>query len=127
MAVQDRLNGLRTRFRGCQIVAFADLSTGMVFAASTAEKVAQERLDALCKDAKHQPSGKTAQALSQQVFEATEVPLRAVSIGSPLVTCVVAGSDRGNEALYLLCERDVRLSEIMDAGAAVLSELCEEI
>ncbi|MCV3273124.1 hypothetical protein [Roseobacter sinensis] len=126
MAVQDRLDDLRARFPGCRIVAFADLSTGLVFAASTAERVGQERLDALCADATQQLDSAATQAVSEHVFQTQLAPAGSISIGSQVVTCVVSLPDRGAEALCMTCDRTVRVVELMRAAADVLSDLCEE-
>ncbi|WP_300061313.1 hypothetical protein [uncultured Roseobacter sp.] len=126
MAVQDRLDDLRTRFKGCDIAAFGDLSTGLVFATSTSKKVEQEHLDALCQQAKEHLCGQTTQHLSKQLFDNQRAPFGAISIMRGSATCYLKSLEVDNEALFLVCDLATPLAEIMEAATAVLTDLVKE-
>ncbi|WP_300013976.1 hypothetical protein [uncultured Roseobacter sp.] len=126
MAVQDRLDRLRTRFPGCSVVAFADLSTGMIFAASTREKMAHERLDALCETARGSLCGPLAQSVAGDVLQTRDEPLHAVSFSGASLTCFVRCRKSPAEALCFVCEVGTSIADVFSQGAEALADLCGE-
>ncbi|MDW3181957.1 hypothetical protein [Roseobacter sp.] len=125
-AVHDRLDRLRTRFPGCRAVAFADLSTSTVLAASTREKMAQERLDALCDTARTSLCGALAQSVAQTAFQSSDEPMHAVSFDVGSLTCVIRSPVSPVEALCCVCDPGTAVAEMIAQGAVVLADLCEE-
>lgn len=126
MAVQDRLDRLRARFPGCSVVAFADLSTGMIFAASTREKMAQERLDALCDTARAFLCGALAQSVARDVLQSSDETMHAVAFDAGSLTCVIRSQASPAEVLCCVCDPGTPIAEVIAQGAGVLADLCEE-
>lgn len=126
MAVRDRLDDLRSGFPGCSIVAFADLSTGMVFAASTREKTTQEKLDALCAKARSALSGPISARLADQVFQDGDAPSQAVIFDTASMVCFLRSDTAANEALCLVCDHPAPVAAMMARGAEVLATLSAE-
>lgn len=126
MAVRDGLDHLRTRFPGCSVVAFADLSTGMVFVASTRDKIAQERLDALCISAGDHLCGAVASSLAGGVFAAQDGPMQALSFDNCSVMGFVRSPIAPQEALCFICDPATPMAGLMGQGADLLSTFGEE-
>lgn len=61
----DLLDTLRSGVPGCQMVAFADLSAGLVLSVSAGRKRPQEELDALCSAASDMLDGAQAQSAAR--------------------------------------------------------------
>lgn len=64
MTINEELIAFRSQFPDCSVMIFADLSTGLVLAASTAVKTTQEKLDALCVEGCDLLMGQQARAVS---------------------------------------------------------------
>lgn len=63
MAAAEQIDALRGRFPSCEVLAYADLGTGMVLYASTRRHRPQEDLDQLCEMAADLTIGPTARGL----------------------------------------------------------------
>lgn len=119
--------GLRDRLAGCQVVAFADLSTGMVFASSTAEKQTQERLDALCRAGRDAIVGAPAQQLAAAMSDTTvSTPQIAIQGDADRLMCIVCAPHPVQEALCFLFSAEADLEPVPKAATAVLERISAE-
>lgn len=118
----EELAALRHRYPGCFVVVFADLSTGMVLAASTLEKTAQEKLDALGRAAHRCLLGQGASAVAQVLgVGARNRPAMALQAGADEVRCFLRAPAPAVEALCLVLTPEVDLERLLpDATEALL-------
>lgn len=103
MTIGEELTGFLERFPACLAVAYADLSTGMVLASRTVEKMAQEKLDALCEIGRDCLLGANASrvldAFSDPQSRRVHVALHSDTTG---FRCFVKVPDPESEAICLL-------------------------
>lgn len=119
--ISEQLAAFRERVPGCFVVVFADLSTGMVLASSSAEKMPQEKLDALCMDACDALKGVQTAAVAEAVFD-KEMPAPdvAVQTAGETIKCFVRPPEHVEEALcFTLVGAGVSKEVIEDASAAI--------
>ena len=116
--MREKLDSLRTRFTGCSIVAFADLSTGLVFAASTREKTDQERLDALCHEARDVLCGPVAKTMAETGFPSRQEPMHAVSFGAGRLSLFVRTLSQPQEALCFVCDPNTSVTEMIEFSSS---------
>lgn len=102
--ISEELAAFRDRVPGCQVVLFADFSTGMVLASSTAEKTTQEKLDALCMQGR-------------------------AALNDPLALSLAAICDDtdGTAADFAMCADDLSVSCYLRAPAPAQEALCFSI
>ena len=123
MTIHSRLDDLRTRYSGCTVAAFADLSTGMVLASSTMRPTGQETLDALCRVALRlfapgMPDGLKGADAS----DAGGAPWYAITGFRGSLACFVKSPVLAEEAICLVGEDP---AEIMELAVAARELLCE--
>lgn len=128
VTIGEELAELRNRLAGCEVVAFADLSTGMVLASDTAGKLTQERLDALCSEGRDALTGSFAQIIRRASGDAAQMPLKiAMCGGGGRVSCFVGAPDPAQEALCFLFGGDATsLEAIPSAAQDVLVRIAAE-
>lgn len=126
MTVGDRLDRFRARFPGCFVVAFADLSTGMVLADSSGAKTVQEQLDALCHSATDSLNGNIAQQLPGAGLATNSMPQHAVALSGGEMACFLRSPTVENEALCILCDPQMPLSAVISEGAELLADIGRE-
>ncbi|WP_227268606.1 hypothetical protein [Roseobacter weihaiensis] len=122
MTIGEELAALRHRYPGCFVVAFADLSTGMVLAVSTLEKTAQEKLDALGRTAQSCLLGQGASAVAQVLGAgARNSPTMALQAGAHDIRCFLRAPAPAVEALCLVLTPEADLDRLLpDATEALL-------
>lgn len=127
VTIREELDVLRNRFAGCEIVAFADLSTGMVLASSTENKLAQEKLDALCADGSVALSGTAAKAVTNGSgrTEPAVVNLAMCSKGTR-ISCFVRAPEPAEEALCFVFRPDSALDDVPRSAKEVLARIASE-
>lgn len=110
MKIGDRLEDFRTRFSECTIVAFADVSTRMVLAASTQSKTTQEALDRLCQRAVDRLNSEDASSIALALSEASPQITYALELANPAVECYVRSplSEEEVVCLHLTHIQDIR-------------------
>jgi hypothetical protein len=120
MGIADDLTVLRRDFPGCRVATFADLSSGLVLFTSAAERLPQERLDAVLDRAAgllEGPAGVAAAAI----------------LGEPVLG-VVAPEGEGllmawrnpgepDEVVICQCEADIDLPAFAARASEVLARL----
>lgn len=122
--MSEELAALRDRVPGCSVVAFADLSTGMVLASSTAEKTTQERLDALCAAGRDMLKGDAARHMAEGFCEAA--PRVAIHACAGNLNCFIQAPRPAEEALCCVVSPQTPLSELLDAAALLLQRTVSE-
>ncbi|MEP2641486.1 hypothetical protein [Roseobacter sp.] len=126
MTVQDKLDEFRIRFSGCIIVAYADVSSRVVFAASTRDTIPRENLDKVASQAADHLTGVAAQQLKNVMFRETCGPAAALSFEGNGISCALRASTSSQEVLCLLCDLGTSMGEVMSAGQVLLSDLSGE-
>ena len=125
--ISDELTALRDRFAGCTIVAFADLSTGMVFAADTENKTTQEKLDALCAAGKAALLGQTPLAVTSAFTpNHTEAPQIAIVANENGVQCFVRALAPAHEALCFVLNESISLEYLISEACNFLAQFSSE-
>lgn len=127
VTMSEELATLRDRVPGCSIVAFADLSTGMVLASSTAEKTTQERLDALCANGREALLGAVAQSLAAEFGAGSDSRLHvAIRAGGGSLACFVLAPQPAQEALCCVVSTYAPLDTLIAAATALLERTTTE-
>jgi len=127
VTISDELAALRDRLTGCEVVAFADLSTGMVLASNTVEKLGQEKLDALCAEGSRALMGPAARALSDASGLADDCSLSMAMCGhAGSISCFVRAPQPAQEALCFVFQPDAALQEVSSAASEVLARIASE-
>ena len=118
VTIGEELMAFRDRFPDCVVVAFADLSTGMVLAASTQEKTTQEKLDALCEDAFAHLVGSASRAVATELgLGDAPWPRSLVTATETCLTCLLHAHPPAREALCLILRDYETLDCVLrDAG-----------
>ncbi len=124
MTISQHLDKLRTRFPECDIAAYADLSTGMVLAATSATKVSQESLDTLCEAATDTLKGPLLQAVSSTATNRQNDNIcHAVRISRSAMEVFVKSNARAEEAMCLVCKHDVDVHEVTQHAQTLLDQI----
>lgn len=128
VTISEELLAFRQRVAGCYVVAFADLSTGMVLASSTSEKVTQEKLDQLCAAGFDALVGPKAACVAQQVgASASAGPHMAVVATDLGVECFVRSCHPAQEALCFRVSERVHLDALFNEAFVLLERLVGEV
>jgi hypothetical protein len=127
VTMSEELAAFRDRMPGCSIVAFADLSTGMVLASDTAQKITQEKLDALCADAHAALIGAQRVSLAR-AFEphSPQTPDVAVTATRAAKLCFVRAPAASEEALCIVLSPQVAVMPVIEAAKSLLQRTVAE-
>ena len=124
MDVTARLDSLRADLVGCDLVAFADVTTQMVLCVSSAARHAQEELDALTETAASVLTGFIAEG-GQALLDGAAVQ-SVVSMSALNVHVFLKSPQSEKEALICVCAADADLSKVLARGGAALDEIMAE-
>ena len=119
MAMSDRLDLVRDRFQGCNVVALADLTTGMPLSSSTKVKLPQEKIDYLCDTARHFLTGAIAARLPAP-------PRIAIFVNGRAIEVFVHNPEFGAEVLCCQCSTGIDLPGLTRAAQDLLAELVDK-
>ena len=115
--VVDELNAFREANPGCQLLAFADLSTNMILVTDSKTSHPREVLDALCDEAATLLGRRGKAALgevpSNSAVWATQASLR-VFLRAP---------DEPNDVLCCVCAPNVNVGKLMANATACLDRI----
>ncbi|MEM9970415.1 MAG: hypothetical protein AAF762_04890 [Pseudomonadota bacterium] len=120
MDVSKALDDMRSEVAGCDLVAFADLSSQMVLCTSSATKRAQEEIDALTGAASLTLEGAVADGAGALTGGA---PATAVTMTQADLHVFLRNPAAANEALICVCAPDADVSKIVDCGRATLDRI----
>ena len=127
VTMSEELAALRIRIPGCSVVAFADLSTGLVLASSTSHKTTQERLDALCAAARASLLGPSAHKIAEDFAgNAQNTPRVAIHADAHGITCFVRPSVPAQEALCCVLSPESPLDRVVEDAQAFLLRIVAE-
>lgn len=124
MSIAARLDGLRHEVPGCEALAFADLSTGLVLCSSSGQKRPQEWFDHLCQTAMDLLDGDFARQASVMlcVDRASEMR-QAIQIVHRELRLFLRSEVAPNEALCCVCETDVAVDDLAARARALLRDI----
>jgi hypothetical protein len=124
MKITEQLDGLRSQHPSCRIAAFADLSTGMVLAATSDVKTSQERLDALSANAKHALRGSLAQTVTGTMMNrSSDRTGYVMQICSSSVELFVEAPRDNDEALCLVCSSEADFDGLVSHARELLASI----
>ena len=115
--VVDELDQLRDTIPGCQMVAFADMSTHMILVTDSGTSHPREVLDALCDEAAALLGTKGAPALGDQPSEA------AVWATQASLRVFLRAPDEPNDVLCCVCAPNVNVGKLMAGAGACLDRI----
>ena len=121
MDVTEVLDRLRADVEGCDLAAFADLTTSMILCVSSGTRHAQEELDALTTTAAAVLDGAVAEGA--QAFLGGRKAQTAMSMTPVDVRVYLRVTETQSEALICLCRPDADLSKIVARGAEALAAI----
>ncbi|MGB5557921.1 MAG: hypothetical protein WBN04_07900 [Paracoccaceae bacterium] len=115
--ILDQLKALREEFAECQVVALADLSSGIVLCVSAKDKQPQERLDALCATAAELLDGKTAVSFANalELPQVSAVRQSVVTTQSETIIFLRSPADTP-EALICVCSPTIDVAAMLEAA-----------
>ncbi len=115
--VVDELDAFRTANPGCEMLAFADLSTHMILVTDSGTKHPREVLDALCNEAATLLGGKGTPVLgevpSNAAVWATQASLR-IFLRAP---------EEPNDVLCCVCAPNVNVGKLVANATACLDRI----
>ncbi|MBT8458047.1 MAG: hypothetical protein KJN60_00070 [Boseongicola sp.] len=121
MDVKEVLDRFRADVEGCDLAAFADLTTSMILCVSTATRHAQEELDALTATAATVLDGAVAEGA--QAFLAGEKSQIAFTMTPVDVRVYLRSPETKKEALICLCTPDADLAKVVSRGTESLAHI----
>ena len=124
MDVTQSLDSLRQEVEGCDLVAFADLSSGMVLCHSAATPPPQEELDALCGAATELLTGDVAKGAGAAAGASDEdhATKALVATGEEVRLYIRAEAEKP-EALICVCSPEGDLVRILDCARSTLDSI----
>jgi hypothetical protein len=112
MTITEELDAVRAAVPGCLMVAYADLSSGLMLCVSSARRQKQEALEALCATASDLLDGAAASRAAETIGEApAEAIDEAVSLAPGATLAFLRSAADPVEALCCIGTAD------MDVGA----------
>ncbi len=117
MAIADEINKLREEFDGCNLVAFADLSSKMVLLTSSPKKIPQENLDHLCAEAAMMLKGAAAN------LNTDAAPLTALVTDGDKTHIYMRNQADTDDVLCCICGPDIDLTSFMASAQARLEQI----
>lgn len=126
MDVTKELDALRAEVAGCELVAFADLSSEMVLCVSSASRHAQEEIDALSVAAATLLQEGISAEVGAFTGEGGNAMGGAITMTADQVRIFLRSSQEANEVLCCLCAPNVEVHKIMDCGRSVLDRIVSQ-
>lgn len=125
MDVTQELDTLRATLSGCDLAAFADLSSLMVLCTSADEPPAQEDLDVLCRAAATLLDGDLAADGLTLTGSATAAD-SSITMTSQETRLYLRAQDGSSEALALICGPDTDVDAALSAARQTLDRIASE-
>lgn len=124
MNVAERLNEFRDEVPGCEAIAFADISTGLVLCASSGRKMPQEWFDRMCQTAAKLLDGAFArQASGLKSDGGADGAREAIQLIEGEFRLFLRSEAVPNEALCCVCATDVSVDLLVGRARALLREI----
>lgn len=120
MGIADDLTALRRDFSGCRVATFVDLSSGVVLFTSAAERLPQERLDAVLDRAAgllEGPAGAAGTAILGEPL------LGAVAPEGEGLLMALRRAEEPDEVVICQCDADIDLPAFAARAAEALARL----
>jgi hypothetical protein len=126
MDVTEALDGLRAEVEGCELVAYADLSSRMVLSVSAATKYAQEDMDVLSQSAVALLDGALAEGAQPLIGEDDQSADLAMTLSVEATRIFLRAPGDLTEALICVCAPSSDLSNIVNRGRATLGRIIDQ-
>jgi hypothetical protein len=120
MGIADDLTALRRDFSGCRVATFVDLSSGVVLFTSAAERLPQERLDAVldrAADLLEGPAGAAGRAILGEPL------LGAIAPEGEGLLMAWRSPGEPDEVVICQCDADIDLPAFAARAAEALARL----
>ncbi|QMU58333.1 MAG: hypothetical protein GKR98_09080 [Boseongicola sp.] len=121
MDVTEILNEMRIEASGCDLVAFADLSSRMMLCVSPAGQRPQEELDVLTEVAAASLSGPLAESAAPLLD--ARAPVEAIALTSIDARIFLKPDADASEALICICAPDANIEKILSCGRDALGRI----
>jgi len=126
MNVASKLKDLRETLPECTLAALGDLSSRIMLCASTAEKMPQDRLDALCITASTFLQGPTARQTAVLLGDGEESVLNEAIVLTPVATHYFLRSESDvSDVLCCVCSQKADPLTLATAARVTLSEISD--
>lgn len=127
MEVSEKLGSLRSAFAECELVALADISTGLVLCANSDETRPREELDAFCAQASSLLDGATARdCLAAVRDEAKPAPQQALSLADGRLSLFLRSPLIPTDVLCCICRPNVDLAKLVERGRTYLIDIAAQ-
>ena len=123
MDVSEALDKLRADIAGCDLVAYADVSSSMVLSVSSATKRAQEDLDRLSASAVTVLNGPIAEGAVPLVGEEDTSVHVAMTLDAEAAHLFLRSASAPNEAVICVCAATCDLAAAIDLGRRALEDM----
>ncbi|PWE31393.1 hypothetical protein DDZ14_12830 [Maritimibacter sp. 55A14] len=125
MKIVDHLEELRRNFPECSTVAFGDISAGLVLSVSSAQRLPQERLDALCLTGKELLDGRTARSVGTALPPGAEPLQHALRMEGGGLEIFLRSPAVATDALCIVATPEVDIDALISRGRAELQAIGE--
>ena len=120
MDIADEIRDLMKSVKGCNLVAFADISSKMVLLSKSKNPVPQEELDGLCLEAAVAFDGALAK------LNETGNPTTAIVANGTGTNVFLRAEPGSNDVLCCMCTTDVDVTALLTAGRATLKKISQD-
>jgi hypothetical protein len=121
MDVTEILDKLRVDLSGCDLVAYADLSSGMVLCTSSAVKRPQEDIDALSIVASAVMKGPLVEGAASLLADGT--PELAIAASASDLRVYLRAAPTSEEILMCVCAPDADVANAVSLGRDALAQI----
>lgn len=115
--VVDELDALRSKFDGCETIAFADLSTQMILVTDSGSDLRREALDALCSEATLTLGATGTPAIG------TQISTVSIVAGKAVLRLFVRATQEPNEVLCCICTPKVDVGAFLADARSCLNRI----
>lgn len=127
MQLAETLERLRGEFAECRILAFADISTGIVLYWSAGEDIRQEKIDSLCATASDIFNGDIVNQVHKAVAETCREGIhQAIIIEPQEIGFWLKATNNSNDVLCCVCSPQVDLFAFVRRTQDVFAALSTE-
>ena len=120
MNIADEIQNLVENADGCNLVAFADISSKMVLLSKSEIPMAQEKLDGLCLEAAVAFDGALAK------LNETASPTTAIVANGTGTNVFLRATPGSNDVLCCMCTPDADVNALLPAARVTLEKISQD-
>lgn len=124
MDIAARLDSLRRNAPGCALIAFGDISTGLILCTSSDRKPPQERLDRLCRTAQELLNGAAGTSAEIALGRAPGSGIdEAIAFNGDMVEVFLRSPAVATDALCCVCAAEMDVESLIERARDSLGEI----